>query len=105
MKSTTTKASHTPTPWTLMPGDSAPRITIDGDKEWPIVPVISGPSKAHARANAAFIVKAVNCHEELLEALKLAYAALRNPSERHQSKDERGLTQTITEAIAASEGI
>ncbi len=34
------------------------------------------PSKNEAKANAAFIVKSVNCHDDLLEALESAFIVL-----------------------------
>lgn len=56
-------AQHTPVPWFLTDGHNAGNIwaSIDGDK------LIIANASAE---DAAFIVKAVNCHDDLLEALR-----------------------------------
>lgn len=67
------KPSHTPTPWTVRHGYICEAkgngfcIPVD----WRSITVLHGTEsdKAESLANAAFIVRAVNCHEELLEML------------------------------------
>lgn len=71
--------THTPTPWKVLgytPYGEDYRITDDIGNDIAIVPHWDDEAKIEARANAAFIVKAVNCHEELLEALKEAKKAI-----------------------------
>ncbi len=88
MQAAISKPRHTPTPWTHNPemSDSS----------------ISGPNGVVARAlhswDAAFIVRAVNAHEELLEALK----ALRNRA--NQTCGATDLMEQINQAIAKAEG-
>lgn len=57
-------SDHTETPWRVSLATSSEGHTfIYGAASWPI-------AKAFERRDADFIVKAVNCHDELLEALK-----------------------------------
>lgn len=63
------EGKHTPTPWSLLPARTL--INIKGPSSEQI-----GQIPTSDEANAAFIVKAVNCHEELLEACKEALSAL-----------------------------
>lgn len=58
-----TQAKHTPTPWYLLPARTL--VNIKGPGGWQI-----GQIPMDEKANAAFIVRAVNSHEELLEACK-----------------------------------
>lgn len=89
------KPQHTPTPWktmTLNPyifsGEEPEEIAVARfDMKLPL---------DQQKANAAFIVKAVNCHEELLEAAKSMQAEIRR---------RVGFTATAwDEAIAKAEG-
>lgn len=81
--------AHTPTPWkaaiapnvdkdrTYIMTESRKRIALmirNGTQQEPI-------PHSEADANAAFIVRAVNCHEELLELAKWVADSLR-PEER-----------------------
>ena len=74
MSDTSTAFKHTPTPWHVVAGtlikdelmpfdrderDTALIATADGD-----------PTDVRAAANAAFIVRAVNSHEQLVAALR-----------------------------------
>ena len=52
-----------------------------------------------ARANAAFIVRAVNCHEELLAALKEARAEL-----KHYSSDHLNVIARIDALLQKAQG-
>ena len=70
MEDTATKAAHTPTPWGVWPGlnGEAPiQMITDNALARHIAYMVEG---AHAEANAARIVRCVNAHDELLEALK-----------------------------------
>lgn len=68
---TKTKQTHTPGPWTLHPRimPDPPVVYHDGS----IVATVdtSAPEPGEREANARLIVRAVNSHEELLEALKI----------------------------------
>ncbi len=78
-------SKHTPTPWKAVPQHNASSyghlgIIIEGDTEHPIsqaignvyvcdvIPVLKYSSNYEAEANAEFIVRAVNNHEQLLAA-------------------------------------
>lgn len=58
------KDKATPRPWKA---DFENATVISSDSEWPI---LSARYKPELRANAELIVRAVNCHEMLLEAVK-----------------------------------
>lgn len=72
------RAGHTPTPWMIKTGlkFAEGRLYIcDKDGQRLALILQNGyqqPSltKKEAEANAAFIVRAVNCHEELVEMLR-----------------------------------
>ena len=60
-----TKPTHTPTPWRVVNETIIVRLEYDG-KDAAICDVRTGA------ADAAFIVRAVNAHEELIETMKAA---------------------------------
>jgi len=55
---------------------------------------------AKAQANAALIVRAVNAHEEMLEAMKQCLAMLQENLEYHRGS----CSELLTKAIARAEG-
>lgn len=64
---------HTPTPWVYESQGTSTGIYAKNagyGMDNNIVRVFDNPSKQIGEANAAFIVKAVNCHAELVKALK-----------------------------------
>lgn len=66
-------AAHTPTPWTedegfIFEGDIVGGHQANGLYE-PGHQICNGPRLAERKANAAYIVKCVNAHDELVEAL------------------------------------
>lgn len=84
---------HTPTPWTYenheIWGASKNIAEIHESK--------SIFSAGEAQANAAFIVRAVNSHEDLLKAAKMALSCM--------SPDDNDITaQSLRNAIAKAEG-
>jgi hypothetical protein len=110
-----TKSEHTPTPWTLNKSFGNPVISVDGDSDWPIVPEVSGPTVKQAKANAAFIVRAVNAYdelkrvnEELLAALKSTLPDLQNWNAAHNRGKGTawisGLIAKCEQALAKAEG-
>jgi len=92
------KTQHTPLPWEIiMDADKEGDVYIygpDGNKE-----IIYSPGEllGISQADAAFIVRAVNAHEELLEWVKFKHRCC-----DLESKD-CGTCQLITKASAPSE--
>ena len=78
-----TKTEHTPTPWRT--GDLWNTVfgPPNGNPCPEIVATVHGPRKA----NAEFIVRACNCHEDLLEACKIALPLLEKLFEVSQAID------------------
>jgi hypothetical protein len=60
-------AAHTPTPWKFRRSDWMV-VQQDGKNNWHIAEI--KPQGMQTYANAAFIVRAVNAHEDLVAALK-----------------------------------
>lgn len=74
---------HTPTPWRTWEPETSKLITVEcdaGTAENPItgkhICTTGHRNHAEAQANAAFIVKAVNCHEALTVALRRCLDAI-----------------------------
>lgn len=70
-----TEAMHTPTPWTYREdGDANHFAILTGDeKQWVISFLHNGEAMpVQQKANAAFIVRAVNSHAALVDALERA---------------------------------
>lgn len=66
------KAEHTPTPWNIAPGRNAADNTIEIREGLYSAVAYVAPRPHYAdnqEANAAFIIRAVNSHEELLDSL------------------------------------
>jgi hypothetical protein len=80
-----TKPAPTPTPWHLeyLPDCDNPPMLLDSQNN-PIT--LAGRTNQQGKINAAYIVKAVNAHEMLIEALELLGAAI-----------EHGDPQTISD--------
>lgn len=86
------KTAHTPTPWsntpmqpTIWANDGDLKVATIADLPWVDNPV-TGKRESQwqvENANAAFIVKACNCHEELLEACKAALQCQLSPHFEH----------------------
>ena len=103
------KPSHTPTPWRIYkePMNPNPRLMAEAST---LVAVIS-QGKAFAKeteANAAYIVKAVNAHEEMVKALKDVLFVLKGQAERgnflDSSERDISLEGVVEQAIAKAEG-
>ena len=69
--------THTPTPWTQCEAcDNSGDILVQGPPEaYEIASISGGIDNATDRANAAFIVSAVNAHEALVSALEQLHDA------------------------------
>jgi hypothetical protein len=65
-------SKHTPTPWFAYQSLSENTWTVQYSGGW-IARVLDVEPHRHGQANAEFIVRACNSHEDLLEALKLAH--------------------------------
>jgi hypothetical protein len=65
---TETKTAHTPTPWKVIKGDREHAFNIVHDSKNGGTAVVRDVLK---EANAVFIVRAVNSHDNLINAIKL----------------------------------
>lgn len=86
---------HTATPWRVFLYGGVQIGHVDGAaicSMW--------GDKAEGEANAAFIVKAVNCHDELVNALKAARPFLAISDDQRAS----GRLKLVEAAIAKAEG-
>lgn len=73
---------HTPTPWQVGQAGNANIVHFDGDDVRPV---------AHAEANnVAFIVRACNSHDELLEALSAVTESLADTRDVELGNDPDG---------------
>lgn len=68
------EAVHTATPWEAEPNGGRGGWIRGRSGEWSAL--ACGDDNTTAQANASFIVRAVNSHDALVEALKLAQAVL-----------------------------
>lgn len=87
-----TNTKHTPTPWAIVPTVDCTRHNIFGravNQEYHIGTLQGGSIKDVdiAKANAAFIVRACNAHEELTEALKWALGVITTCEENAHNID------------------
>lgn len=100
---TKTQTQHTPTPWKLKTDDHLDGTSIYSNEIY--ITSLEGDDNPHQqklgfrpveeqKANAAFIVRAVNSHEALLDALKTA---------RERFVREGMTTANIDEAIKQAE--
>ena len=67
-------AAHTPTPWHVVTIDGSIG-SIEAEDGSPVAQAqprgtLRHPDHAERRANADFIVRAVNCHDDLVDALE-----------------------------------
>lgn len=92
-------SEHTPTPWCAVKYESGWALIgpTSDDK-------IARVEKTNGHANAAFIVRAVNAHEELLAALKETLSELRWTSKNGQFPGMDGTIKIAKQAIAKAEG-
>lgn len=98
-------SKHTPTPWQLArPDVERCRVVIETVERGVDLPDQGNPIAVAywgtpiEEANAELIVRAVNCHEELLAAIKKAERELR------QLQSPRSALTTLREALAKAEG-
>jgi len=95
---------HTPTPWTTFLNDSQV-AEMDGQgicAMWRVLPELSDEDNAEGRANARFIVRACNAHNDLVTALDLAHQHMRLYL-THYSENHNVFTD-VTAALAKAKG-
>ncbi len=110
-KTKTNEVSHTPTPWHFE--ESSLNGVPKGESFWLANDTEEGNTTAHlllnkaghkddaqVRVDAAFIVRAVNAHEEMLEALKGAMMIVKALS----SDNDTHFVKLAEQAIAKAEG-
>jgi len=94
--SETREVKHTPTPWHVTV-NRAQDLVCAGDEV--VADCASGDLPDITKANAEFIVRAVNCHDELVSACTFAYRrALQT-----QDQDSE-LINKLFSALAKAEG-
>ena len=111
MTKTANKATHTPGLLAFSEGDrdraAMSLIFKADDKEFLIAYVICDARNEKARAediaNAEFLVRAWNCHEELLAALRFVSKYFAMQAEKGQPLASQ-LTGAVAAAIAKAEG-
>lgn len=92
---------HTPTPWRTVAGYGG--INVIGANEYGVALVhqLVGLNAPQTEANAEFIVRAVNCHDELLAACKAALGSF----EKYETQfTSHPLFGELRAAIAKAEG-
>lgn len=103
-------ATHTPTPWELYDeGKSAVghQFAIVGNKER--IATVHGLENElpKTQANAAFIVRAVNCHDELVETIKLLKRCCKEALSDKWDRSDDGFESMIEDcdrALAKAKG-
>lgn len=99
---------HTPTPWNTTEPQPGVKIAImaqDGQHVADVIDQGLGVDTANMKANADFIVRAVNSHEDLLAACKQAMGAFVNHLDYdcNESSVERESYRALRAAIAKAE--
>ncbi len=108
---------HTPTPWkqhadvVYSPGGKATICAVSNPRGSKYIEHVEvnpyDEGWAEAMANAAFIVKAANCHDDLHEALTLLLSALERTAAnfRHavRGRPVRDMAETLAEGRRAEE--
>lgn len=97
------KQNHTPTPWRTYKPDGEKWHIGAEDPSHLIIGTINGHYRTSGinQANAEFIVRAVNSHEILLEAVKFALGRFEVTSRRRPM--DSLYVDTLKEAIAKAE--
>jgi hypothetical protein len=100
--------THTPTPWQLVTsGNGMGRILTDCDQECLGTGVTHEHSMQIAELgikDAAFIVRAVNAHEEMLESLRECADILNGTQEAYDNEETKLALKDAYDAIAQAEG-
>jgi hypothetical protein len=91
------KTKHLPTPWEVDPGNCI--VTLNKLKNGLCVQVAECDLGAEGKANAAFIVHAVNMHQELVDALRCVVAHDYGKADLFDT-----MKNTIDDLLARAEG-
>lgn len=109
-------ASHTPTPWEIDPDDDAVVQNCDGGM---MIATVSQPDdfpcrdededeslEEECKANAAFIVRVCNAHDDLVQVLWAARDALRSYQYGNSATDlAKGIADACDAALAKVEAL
>jgi hypothetical protein len=77
MQSEVTKMTkHTPTPWFQEKDAIYAKSQVDDEGHWYVANTITMPEDGVEMANAAFIVRAVNAHDDLVRAVQAFLVAV-----------------------------
>lgn len=102
------KQEHTPTPWRAMEmGSEGARlfqVTTDKRQAMKHIADVMARDTLTDFANAAFIVRAVNAHDELVEALEDARNVIKHSVRRDVFTYKQHILDKIDTALARVEG-
>lgn len=73
--------------WKRMPGDSKPRVAVEGDKDWPIVVMSSGASLEQTIANEELCADAPTMYFQI-EKYCLLFEEMKEINEHKTFSDE-----------------
>lgn len=101
--------THTPTPWKLdlsaESGEADWKIQILSSENRPAIAYAWGSDRKEVEANAAFVVRAVNAYQTMLDALKACEESeWINPDGTTAPIIRGDLRQVVEQAIAIAEG-
>ena len=93
-------SKHTELPWRVSESKREPNLVKigTGDGGWLGLAHVFGDSDEEAEANAEFIVRAVNCHDDLLEACRRAMEAMQKHAPIYFNTDICRLQAQIAKA-------
>lgn len=91
---------RTPNPWRLETRDGVPGV-VDPHGTWIITVWLSPHGENVAIANAAFIARACNAHDEVVKALETARAHIRDEIGQFGARSDYADTNTIATIDAA----
>ena len=97
-----TQTKHTPGPWYTRHGQISSLSSSHGCTIANCNRTAKGIPDEEIEANAAFIVRACNAHDDLLNALQLAVATIER-LERHAPNSANGTLDVAKAAIAKAE--
>ena len=97
------KAAHTPTPWRTLDAENGLLITASDADATPIAEMICKGEGCPEEADAAYIVRCVNAHQALVDALKL-FAAMDKCNYELETMRRSGLFEQVDAALALAEG-
>lgn len=107
MSETKEQVKHTETPWNIFRNEDGIDHIGTGTRKVVAFPwnKFENDDEANVKdeANAEFIVRTVNCHEDLLQEARWMHAVLLQ-SEKHLMPDERDHLGEIALVIAKAEG-